>query len=813
MIQSNRALLYIRKTLFILLMFTLSMGAFAATKKVTITGIISCDKKPIQFATVALYSANKTTLLGGAISDEKGSYHITVGKQDSYLLVVSSIGFQRKEIPLKVDASQKRFSVALEKMVTNIGEVQVKGSVIQNKIDRDVILVTKEMRKNAPSTIYLLRGTPGVEIDDLQNKILVNGNTNVLLLVDGVKKSPQYIKNMNSNRIDKMELFRDTNGRYAMEGYSAVVNVITKKNYEGVSAFMNDTEIFKTVYDRGPNMDYNSRHKLNIDYTINKFQFYTLLMNHHERSYDQSNETIEMGDYLISSIDFDGYDYNRKRKSRDFKVTTGVDYRLNDHHTLGVQYDYWQLPRGMNDTYHEFQRVVQSKSTGEQSVYGFCKDKELSLDQHSVQMTYLGRINQRSKLTVEGYYNRNESSQVEHLNNSLFVDSNQYLVDQTGDYFKMVTEWEQKLSSSKSFHVGYNYIWKHNENMATNLWGVRSGLHKINTYENERSELYHRFYGDFNFTLSKTLNASLGYAAQWSKLGEENRYELSHLPFALLMYKPNKKVNFILSYKANTINPFRDQTRDYITSINEYDVVRGNPDLTTALLHKASLSISLLGGKVRLTPYYSVESKKISQWGLGVQKINYRDRYVYSFINADSYSDYGVDFYGKVKLSKMFSLKAQGSYKRMHIEYDKISNDQNAFNLHGSLNYSNFKKGWYANLIYRNNLYHIPMLMGYTTEGNDNLSITVMKSLLKRKMNVFVYYSLPFGMKPLSFSYDELWSDDRGASHYQKLNQFDLSQLKGMVMLSVSYHFSKGKTKRKINKGNLQEEMQTEKPF
>ncbi|MDC1105933.1 outer membrane beta-barrel protein [Prolixibacteraceae bacterium] len=797
--------------LFILLLCNFSYSY--AASKCKITGKVVFKDQPVLYATVALYGADKLELIGGTITSEKGTFELDAPQQESYVLMVSAIGFEKKEIPISGNRKTISQTVVMKQSVTSIDEIKIEGDAIINKIDTEVVIVTKEMQKRSPSTIWLLRDTPGVEVDDLKNSIEVDGQSNVLLLVDGVKKPSQYIKNLNSHRIQKMEILRDVNGRYAMEGYSSVINVITRKNYQGFAAYLNDTEMFQTRLNRGETIDYNTRQKVNMDYSFNRWQWYTVFQHHQSRYFSQTDDQIKMNGQSIAMRNRDGKDYNISGLRKEIDIQLGTDLRLNDRHKIGVLYGYKNVPEGKNDYDKEFVREItslDSQPTPSES-YSYLNNHRRSSEVNSGQLSYHGKLTSKMDLEIETYYNQSRNKEYDRLWIDVTPFARSY--KQYGKYLKSVVSLSHTLGAGHLVGMDYSYIWRHNRDTVYTKTVGRSSNSNGGFPVYERTDRIQRWNGYINLSLSKLLSASVGLGAQWDKLGGVNTYQVAPQYYGKLMYKPSRRTSFSLMYKSESENPYRSQTRDYITVVNEFDATQGNPHLSSFVSNKVSLSMSLFKNKLRLTPYYYWANKQVSPWGLGIHEVEGANRYLYSYVNADKFEDIGVDFYTKIKLAKRLGLKITGIYQRMKIQYEQMDNQETQLLLRASLDYNLFTKGWYASFAYRNQLYHTPTLMGHTTEGNDNLSISVMKSMMKRKLNIFFYYSLPFAPDHFSFSFDESWNDQRGSGTYQKVSQYDLSHLQGMLMISLTYNFHKGKQGKKLDKADLYEKKEVERPL
>ena len=66
--------------------------------------------------------------------------------------------------------------------------------------DRDVVRITRAMRKGARNTAQMLGNIPGIDCDYSNNELTYYGSKNILILVDSIEKSPEYIKELHHLR-------------------------------------------------------------------------------------------------------------------------------------------------------------------------------------------------------------------------------------------------------------------------------------------------------------------------------------------------------------------------------------------------------------------------------------------------------------------------------------------------------------------------------------------------------------------------------------------------------------------------------------
>ncbi len=109
-----------------------------------------------------------------------------------------------------------------------LDEIVVSGTNVDRSTDADTYLVTNRMRAKAINTYDLLDQLHGVRYDKMTNTIRVGNESKVLLLVDNMEQSKEYIASINPERIARIEVSKQPKGRYQSEGYEAVINLKLK---------------------------------------------------------------------------------------------------------------------------------------------------------------------------------------------------------------------------------------------------------------------------------------------------------------------------------------------------------------------------------------------------------------------------------------------------------------------------------------------------------------------------------------------------------------------------------------------------------
>lgn len=217
------------------------LSAYAQTQNVTGTVIDSSTGEPIPAASVIVRDAKAAE---GVAADLDG--HFTIKASPNAVLVVSSVGYQTKEIQVK---GQKTITIALD-IDSQFLEAAVKvGYGSSKKIGNQVGAVTTvkaDIVKNSASQspLDLLQGqvagmqvlsTGGVAGDNsISMKIhgvgSLSSSSEPLFIIDGVQSTSTMIMNLNPNDILSITVLKDASSTsmYGSLGANGVVYITTK---------------------------------------------------------------------------------------------------------------------------------------------------------------------------------------------------------------------------------------------------------------------------------------------------------------------------------------------------------------------------------------------------------------------------------------------------------------------------------------------------------------------------------------------------------------------------------------------------------
>ncbi|MGL2994817.1 TonB-dependent receptor domain-containing protein [Flavobacterium sp. TSSA_36] len=311
------------KLITFLLLCVVGIGTAQNSGKITGKITEKTSNAPISYAIVSIKDNGK--VISGANTDDNGEFTIKNLALKSYTIEIQYIGF-RKYIGSAILSENKKeatFKVSLEEEATQLKGVNIvsERSTIEQKIDRKVITVGKDLTTAGASASDIMNNIPSVNVDQ-DGKLSLRGNENVRVLIDGRPTNidpAQLLKQIPSTSIKKIELITNPSAKYNPEGMSGIINIILHKNANnGFNGSFSGGITF------GETAKYNQ--SLDMNYKVGKVNFF-------------GNGGRNFGTYFndgnLRRLDQDidqKLDISNENDSYLYKV--GMDYLINDHNTL-----------------------------------------------------------------------------------------------------------------------------------------------------------------------------------------------------------------------------------------------------------------------------------------------------------------------------------------------------------------------------------------------------------------------------------------------------------------------------------------------
>ncbi|WP_179346022.1 outer membrane beta-barrel family protein [Winogradskyella ursingii] len=282
--------------------------------------------EPLPYVNVIVKdSADK--IITGSITNADGTFNIEKIPEGAVNIEIKFIGYKTilKQVTIGNDNYQIEMGdILLEEDIESLDEVTVVAEVstIQQKIDRKVINVGKDLTTTGPTASDIMNNIPSVNVDQQTGGISLRGNQNVQVMIDGKLSNipaAQLLKQIPSTSIKQIELITNPSAKYNPEGMSGIINIILHKN---VNIGFNGNANVGLSYQIEPK--FNS--SIDANYRNGKLNFYGSYGNSFSDNVNEGSVSqVETG--LTQELDI-----LNENNSHLFKV--GVDYYLNDKNTF-----------------------------------------------------------------------------------------------------------------------------------------------------------------------------------------------------------------------------------------------------------------------------------------------------------------------------------------------------------------------------------------------------------------------------------------------------------------------------------------------
>lgn len=252
-----------------------------------VTGIISgkvlsLDGDPIDYATAFLKGTNHS-----CSTNDKGLYHISA-QAGEYTLVISAVGFEKKEIKVSIKSTDRtKLNVKL-KPVTQLAEVIVVGNQltkVRNSAFNATAVNTQELVNTTKTLSEALSKAPGMKIRESGGvgsdmTVTMDGfsGKHVKVFIDGVPQegvgSSFGLNNIPVNFADRIEVYRGVVPvGFGTDAIGGVINIVTPKRHR--QWFADASYSFGSFNTHKSYINFGQTFRSGFKYEINAFQNYS----------------------------------------------------------------------------------------------------------------------------------------------------------------------------------------------------------------------------------------------------------------------------------------------------------------------------------------------------------------------------------------------------------------------------------------------------------------------------------------------------------------------------------------------------------
>ena len=219
------------------------------TDQYRITGKVldSVSGQAIEYATISLLNDSTKKIITGTITDKKGIFALEKISKGNYTMSIQFLGYAdlNKRITLNKDLTANDFLIS--KKTNTLANVTVTSSkrVIENKIDKLVYNVEKDITSQGGVATDVLKKIPMVTVD-VDGNVELLGNPSVRFLIDGRPSAifgnsvADALQSIPNSQIQSIEVITSPSAKYDATGTGGIINIILKKNkIEGFNGNIN----------------------------------------------------------------------------------------------------------------------------------------------------------------------------------------------------------------------------------------------------------------------------------------------------------------------------------------------------------------------------------------------------------------------------------------------------------------------------------------------------------------------------------------------------------------------------------------------
>ncbi|WP_026951750.1 TonB-dependent receptor domain-containing protein [Algoriphagus mannitolivorans] len=268
----------------VVIFFILCFSSAMAFSQTQIRGKIQ-DKTqglPLEFASVAVFKAQDSTLADGGITDLEGNFSIEKLPPGTYYLTASFLGYGTETISgIKLEKNQKLDLgvIFLEINAQNLQGIDVQGQRISTDFrpEKQSFSAENFEASRGGTAADVLKNLPGVSING-EGALAIRGNTGFVVMINGrpTQGDPMaLLGQLPANSIEKVEWLSTPGAQYDSEGKAGIINIVTKKGAtDGLYLQINSRFGFPSIenYD---NKDTQKRFggDINLNYLKGKWDF------------------------------------------------------------------------------------------------------------------------------------------------------------------------------------------------------------------------------------------------------------------------------------------------------------------------------------------------------------------------------------------------------------------------------------------------------------------------------------------------------------------------------------------------------------
>jgi outer membrane receptor protein involved in Fe transport len=760
-------------------------------------------QQPIPYVTIAIKKLSGEIITGG-VTDDDGNFTIEDIPQGKSMVNIQFIGYKIHSTEIEISRGNRNIdmgSIFLEEDVAALDEVTVvaERSTIQQKLDRKIITIGKDLQTAGPTAADIMNNLPSVNVDQQTGALSLRGNQNVRVMVDGKLTNvpvAQLLKQIPSTSIKQIELITNPSAKYNPEGMSGIINIVLHKN---VNVGFNGNASVGLTYEE--QAKFNS--SLDMNYRNGKINLFGNWGHNSSKNENFGNifRPDDNSEQLFEFLD----------DSRSNLVKAGIDFYLNDKNTISFftnQNFFDGSTTGIVDilyyddnTFNQMQDFLQ-KSDNLSSQYNF--NYKLAFDKEGHNLELEADFN-----TFKGEENADFM-----FSGASFLDDYMDFVDTDRERLTVNLDYVNPLNETTKLEIGAEA-----RLFETNLQYTSTGqtfnsdgvlIPTPDTDFDYKRDIYSAYvtYGKSFDKWSVQVGArfeTVDVKADTNTVSSFTNDYMQLYPSAFVTYTPSEANQFQVSYSRRVdrpglsqVNPIREWSSPLISSFGNTQL---EPQFTNSI--EANYTKNLKNGSITGGVFYRAIEDEINR-AVFVDRTDL-SKVILTFDNFDNTSAYGVeissnyrptswwnfnfsfDLYNQTQKGITESLNNPGNNPTINdIVQEIVEVDNTAWNLRM---FNNFKAT--KNLTFS--------AFGFYRGQNRGLQFEVDPMYF---VNIGARYNLWEGRGTFSVNYNDIFDTMQfafnGQRPYAQIGAFNWES--NTIYVGLSYRFGGGKYRAKSRK-------------
>jgi len=719
----------------------------------SITGIVKDFNinNVVEYANVILYKLPDSTMITGAITNEKGIFILKKVPFGDYYIEIDFIGYNKKIINnVSINKKNKQINfgeIELLQASENIGDVVIKAerNYIDYKIDKKIINVSQQLSASGGTAVDVLENAPSVVVD-IDGNVSIRGSSSYTVLIDGkpsVMNGNDILKQIPASTIKHIEIITNPSAKYDPEGTAGIVNIILKKeNRDGLNGIVNTTVATWDKFGGDATLNYR-KNKLNyfVSANYNKNPFHANSINDREIFF---TDTIER---VLEKT-------KRTQTMTPWKTTLGVDYDINKNNFLNISASVgsWSMDRLFETTYETWSipQTTENYAISENDFYlgGLYysvnsnfqhkfKNPEHKIDFNLSIWQWNGNMNENSfEQVTDNQFNPTGAelsgrSNLDNIKNNLEAKIDYVLPTKIGN-LELGANTKIIDGTSNFVFENFDYLsnqWINNSKYTNDMYFRRNIYSAYSTFGGE-------IYG-FNYMAGIRLEYT---DRLFNQKTTNEKYPLqifNYYPSAHISRQITKTQQLQISYSRRINRPRDWQLNPFPAYSDSYNSFQGNAMLKPEDIDSYELNYINQTKKITLSigTYYRL-TKNTQTMTLDVDEAN-PNLIALTFDNLDKTQNFGSEFMTNYKATKWLNINWSANLYRYIIETELVGEDlnkaQNSWNTRLTANFMVAKN----TKIQLTGMYNSPVLEGQgIQEEMYFMQASIKQDFLKNRLSV-----------------------------------------------------------------------------